>query len=211
MADPNENNKTRNVNGNKQHNGANSTKSTGNTQQQQQVFGDTSPGHGPGSTSASAAAAPAPVNAFDRTNLSTKLHLWYQKNMQRIRRQILQHTATTRPTQFAPDVGTNTRRKGQISTSSSDDNISETSTKEEQRSSHTLKRKSWIRRSTFFQQIPKKFECKGFYLTMLYYYYVDKYLSIFSVSQLKVLKAKKDVPQNKYIYVVMLSKRLKAV
>lgn len=172
MADPNRNNNARNVNGNKQqHNGATSDKSTGTSQQQQeeqqqqqQQEQDISP--------APADPAPAPpVNAFDRpTNIQEKVKLWCQDCMQRMRRQILQHTARTRPTQFAPDVGTNTRRRGHESTSSSSDvslNTRDSNMSRSERKSNKGKlgsKISWIRQSSFLRRVPKKIECKGVYL-----------------------------------------------
>lgn len=177
MADPNRNNNTRNVNGNKQqHNGATADKSTGTSQQQhqrqqqqqqqqEQVLADISP--------APADPAPAPpVNAFDRpTNIRENLKLWCQDCVQRMRRQILQHTARTRPTQFAPDVGTNTRRRGHESTSSSSDDTpndrdSNMSRKSSQhsKSSRIGSKMHWLRENSFLGRIPRKIECKGVYL-----------------------------------------------
>ncbi|KAH8415892.1 hypothetical protein KR222_003038 [Zaprionus bogoriensis] len=107
MADPNKNNdhnNPRNGNNNNNRNGSLEKRNTRRTTQQyEQQTQAPAAANGAGTTS----------RAFEEPSLSQQMHRWMQQLLHRLRREALRHTATTEPTRFAPDVGTNTVRRGE--------------------------------------------------------------------------------------------------
>lgn len=173
MADPNKNNNnSRNINGKNNYNGSATEKTIQNSQEpeqpqqhqrQQQPQQQQQQQH-----------VPAPVNAFDIPNLGQQFYLWCQECMRRLRGEALRHTATTRPTQFAPDAGTNTRKPGDASTSASEDNESQASKAENPNVTRQPKPKqSWLTasRRKIRARISSKIPCEGVY--PYYTYFID--------------------------------------
>lgn len=165
MADPNKNNNnSRNTNGKSNHNGSAPEKTIRNRQaaeqQQQQVVA-------PANLRTDISPAPLPINAFNRPNVGERFYLWCQDCMRRLRGEALRHTATTGPTQFAPDAGNNTRKPGDATTSASEDNESQSSKPENPnaRQKQSKPKESWLSaaKRKIRSKISSKMECEGVY------------------------------------------------